>query len=92
MTITQQIGKAIHLLYSVDTHHTFKSRYLHGVFLDDFEAIEAIRELISNNRDFPKLSNQDERNLELFGQTQGYKGDGEFEIVKMNVNEIDCYL
>lgn len=75
------------ILYSCDNWHSQESKFLHGVFSDRFNALEAIEELAPG-----KLTAEQRDLLFSIGQTQGYAGDGEWMTETVTLDEISCRL
>jgi hypothetical protein len=58
----------IFAVFSADPYHSIESKRLHGVYLLKVNAIDAISNYLEGS---DPLSSDDERMLELVGQTQG---------------------
>lgn len=84
----------ITILYSCDSWHTTESRFLHGAFTSRDKAINSLTQLLATARSgkYPPLSEDDHRNLEVMGQTQGYAGEGEFMLADIPLDDIDTWL
>jgi hypothetical protein len=67
----------VHLIYKTDVHHSYASRALIGVAMEAFTALGIILE--QAQKEGEDLSDEDAANLINIKQTQGYKGEGEFQ-------------
>jgi hypothetical protein len=64
-------------VYRTDKHHSFASRDLIGIGTTPFNAIELATK--AAKKEGRKFSEDDLFNLRNYKQTQGYKGEGEFD-------------
>jgi hypothetical protein len=85
------LKQKLHILYSCNAWHEQTSYFLHGVFTTKEQAIDSLTGMLATAKVAP-LSEDDHRNLEHFGQTQGYQGEGEFTIVEAPLDDIAVWL
>jgi len=77
----------MYLIYQTDNHHTRLTANLIGVCTTKTKGLRIIKQFIITQAE-PKLSTDDLFNLANYSQTQGYKGEGEFVIDKVEVNKL----
>lgn len=76
----------IYLVYKTDVWHSYASRDIIGVCTTLAHAYDAIRQ--QARKEGEKLTEEDIFNLVNIKQTQGYTGDGEFQIEGIEKNKL----
>ena len=78
--------KEVYIVYKTDTHHSYASRDILGVCDEFTSVIELIYKQV--DKEGGELGLDQEYNLESIHQTQGYSGEGEFQIETVETNKL----
>ena len=74
----------MYLIYKTDPHHSYASRDLLGIATTKAIAIYLCKQ--QANKEHEKFDSDQLFNLNNINQTQGYSGEGEFDIEKVQIN------
>lgn len=78
--------KKVFLVYKTDTLHSYASRDIIGIATDEVYAVGICRD--QAKKEGEKLDSEDLFMLNNFKQTQGYKGEGEFQFEEVLTNKL----
>lgn len=76
----------VFLVYKTDAWHSYASRDIIGIGTTLRESFSIILKQVEKEGE--DLSDDDKYNLSNIKQTQGYNGEGEFQIEPVNTNEL----
>jgi len=74
------------IIYKTDAWHSYASRDIIAIALNKRTAIKLCK--AQAKKEGEKISAQELWNLENIHQTQGYSGDGEFQIESIEINRL----
>lgn len=77
---------SVFIVYKTDSWHSYASRDLLGASEDLAGAIALVKKQVKKENQ--KLSDDDKHNLAHIKQTQGYDGEGEFDIEEVTLNKL----
>lgn len=78
--------KSVFIVYKTDNWHSYASRDLIGASESMPGAMELVR--LQVEKEGEELSKDDLYNLSHIKQTQGYEGEGEFDIEEVTLNKL----
>lgn len=81
-----EAGQDVIQVYKCDVWHTWDSMDLIGIATDLGTAIDMCQQA-AKHHGFPKLNDYDMEQLQDIGQTQSYKGEGEFFLQVVTLNK-----
>lgn len=76
----------MYLIFKTDCHHSYASRDLIGIVESKILAIDLCK--LQAKKEHKKITPDQLFNLNNISQTQGYSGDGEFDMQEVEINTL----
>ena len=78
--------KKVIIVYKTDAWHSYASRDIIGIATDKVIAIDICKQ--QAKKESTSIDQQEVWNLNHINQTQGYSGEGEFQLEEINTNSL----